>query len=242
MPCRSKTRRSLSACRISREHTAVMHHAIVSQLDLIGFVTLGLLGGVAHCVAMCSPFVLLVSRRYADGIRPAGVAQAWYAAGRLTTYAALGGMAGGMGQALSRVGEPLGIQRSAAAVAGIVLIFSALTVLVTPGWRPRVSGWFARLTTRLAARMPGHPFVLGLVLGLLPCGLLYTAVIAAVARGSVVGGAVAVALFGLGTVPALFMVSLADQWLIRRRPALNLLSQAFVFSMGAWFLWRAFQV
>ena len=46
-------------------------------------------------------------------------------------------------------------------------------------------------------------------------------------------------LFGLGTSPALFGVSLADALFIQRRAVLNRLSQVFVLVMGAWFLWRA---
>jgi sulfite exporter TauE/SafE len=215
-------------------------HAAATNLDLIGFLTLGLLGGFAHCVGMCSPFVLMVSRRYSTGVRPGGVAHAWYTVGRLTTYTLLGAIAGGMGMALTSAGALLGIQRAAAFVSGAVLVVWAVAVLLQRGRRATSFGWFTRMTTRLGAQMPGHPVVLGLVLGLLPCGLLYSAVVAAMARGTVVGGAIAMGVFGLGTVPALFMVSLADTLLIRRRPALNLVSQVFVLSMGVWFLWRAF--
>jgi sulfite exporter TauE/SafE len=85
---------------------------------------------------------------------------------------------------------------------------------------------------------PGHPFAIGLFLGLLPCGFLYSAVVAGVGRGSALEGASALALFGLGTAPALLGVSLADELLARNRAFVNRLSQAFILAMGAWFLWR----
>ena len=75
-------------------------------------------------------------------------------------------------------------------------------------------------------------------LGLLPCGLLYSAVIAAVARGGPLQGAAALVLFGLGTAPALLGVSLADELVIRYRWFVSRLSQVFLLVMGAWFLWR----
>ena len=59
------------------------------------------------------------------------------------------------------------------------------------------------------------------------------------ATGSAVSGAAGLVLFGLGTAPALFGMSLADTLLVRRRASLNRLAQAFVLVMGAWFVWRA---
>ena len=91
-------------------------------------------------------------------------------------------------------------------------------------------------------RAPGHPLLTGMFLGLLPCGLLYTAVIAAVGRGTAVNGAVALAAFGAGTVPALLGVSFADQLLSRQRVMTNRMAQVFVMVMGAWFLWRGLAV
>jgi hypothetical protein len=89
----------------------------------------------------------------------------------------------------------------------------------------------------LKGRVPGHPFATGLFLGLLPCGLLYSALIAAAARGGPTEGAAALALFGLGTAPALLGVSVADELLARNRAFVNRLSQVFLLVMGAWFLW-----
>jgi sulfite exporter TauE/SafE len=79
---------------------------------------------------------------------------------------------------------------------------------------------------------------MGLMLGLLPCGLLYTAAIAASTKGTAVSGALALAVFGVGTAPALLGLSLADRLLTCRRASLNRLSQAFALAMGAWFVWR----
>ena len=96
---------------------------------------------------------------------------------------------------------------------------------------------FARVAGTLKGRVPGHPFATGLFLGLLPCGLLYSALIAAAARGGPTEGAAALALFGIGTAPALLGVSVADELLARNRAFLNRLSQVFLLGMGLWFLW-----
>jgi hypothetical protein len=214
---------------------------VIQAIDLLGFLTLGLLGGFGHCVGMCSPFVLFVSRRYAPaegGGRAAFVAQLWYTLGRVVTYAILGALAGALGGVVQLAGALLGLQRAASVVAGAVLVLWALVALsdLVPVLESGGS-LFAKVAGRLKGRVPGHPFAIGLFLGLLPCGLLYSAVIAAVARGGPLEGAAALTLFGLGTAPALLGVSLADELLARHRAFVNRLSQIFLLAMGTWFLW-----
>jgi sulfite exporter TauE/SafE len=234
---------------------------VLPTADLLAFLTLGLLGGFGHCVGMCSPFVLFVSRRCGAGVsageeRSAGlhagesrplrrghlaafVAQAWYTVGRIVTYAALGGLAGAFGGVVQRAGAFIGLQRAAMILAGCVLVVWALVTLSDLVPRFETGGrLFARVLGALKGRVPGHPLAIGLFLGLLPCGFLYSAVIAAVARGGALEGAAALALFGAGTAPALLGVSVADEFLGRNRAVVNRLSQAFLLAMGIWFLWR----
>src|SRR5512140_1015894 len=95
------------------------HAAISAHLDLLGFLLLGILGSVGHCGAMCSPFVLFVSRQYCAPQCPRAATlrvQLWYHAGRIATYAALGAAAGALGSAIELTGKLVGIQRSAAVV------------------------------------------------------------------------------------------------------------------------------
>jgi sulfite exporter TauE/SafE len=237
-------------------------------MDFLGFLTLGLLGSVGHCVGMCAPFVLFVSRRYAGGAGRARAlaVQGWYTAGRVVTYSLLGALAGALGAAVQTAGALVGLRRGALLLAGLVLVVWALVALADAGtWRPALAGrvgtWrpalagrsgsrdpssagfntatlFARLSALLKGRAPGHPFAAGLFLGLLPCGFLYSAVIGAVALGDALRGASALALFGLGTAPALLGLSLADELLARNRVLLNRLAQVFILVMGARFLWR----
>ena len=150
-----------------------------------------------------------------------------------------GAIAGALGSAFQLAGTLMGLHRVAAAVAGAVLVASALAGLFRSGWsiEPH-GGWLGTLPRRLQPRVPSHPFFVGTVLGLLPCGLIYTAVVSAVARGSAIGGAMALLLFGLGTVPALSGAALANEVLFRRGMAIQRASQVFVLAMGLWYLWR----
>ena len=133
----------------------------------------------------------------------------------------------------------MGLQRAAALVAGATLVVTALTSLLSVAGGTGPGAWAGRLTATLGRRMPGHPYALGLMLGLLPCGLIYSAVVAAMATGSASLGAVGLLLFGLGTAPALIGVSFADALLVSRRALLNRLAQVFVLVMGTWYVWHA---
>jgi len=213
-----------------------------ASADLLWFLSLGFIGGFGHCVGMCAPFVLLVSRRFAapDAGRATALgAQLWYTGGRVLTYAVLGALAGFVGGVVELAGSLLGLQRTASVVAGAVLVLEALLGLAGAGPLADTGGGrlFARVSRALGRRVPGHPLGLGLLLGLLPCGLLYSALVAAAARGGPAGGALALLAFGLGTAPALLGVSLADELLARRRALLDRLARLFLFAMGAWFVW-----
>jgi hypothetical protein len=192
---------------------------------------------------MCTPFVLLVSRRFArpDAGRAAAFgAQLWYTAGRVLTYVVLGALAGFVGGVVELAGSLLGFQRAALILAGLVLVLEAILGLAGTGPLANTQGGrlFARVSGALGRRIPRHPLGLGLLLGLLPCGLLYSALIAAVSRGGPAGGALAMLLFGLGTAPALLGVSLADDLLARRRALIDRIARLFLLAMGAWFIWQ----
>ena len=81
-------------------------------------------------------------------------------------------------------------------------------------WRP-VTSLVDRLKVRMSALLRRRSFsslaVLGLLNGLLPCGLVYVACAGAAASGSVLAGAQYMALFGAGTVPMMLAISLSGR-------------------------------
>lgn len=216
---------------------------MLQTLDLLGFLTVGLLGGFGHCVGMCMPFVLYVGRRFggSEGRRLQALgAQLLYAGGRIATYAVLGAMAGALGSAVELAGAMMGFQRAASVVAGAALVLYAGASLLelTPGLAGKGGSLFGRVARLLQGRASANPLTLGLLLGLLPCGLVYSAVIAAAALGDPLRGGLGLALFGLGTVPAMLGISLADELLVRHRNLVNRLSQVAILAMGLWFTWK----
>ncbi len=209
----------------------------------------GLAGGPLHCAPMCGPFVL---GQAADGMAriPAARLCAWsrveagllapYHAGRLLTYAALGAVAGGLG-GLPGIVRLAPAMLAAGAALFILLAAQRMLALRLPG--TAAPSRMARGVGALARRLPRDGWtgglLLGGVLGFLPCGLLYAALLAASGSGSPASGALAMAAFGLGTVPALAAVGLAGRVvagrLARWAPVLLLVNAALLLAAG----WRA---
>ncbi|MFQ5845607.1 MAG: sulfite exporter TauE/SafE family protein [Planctomycetota bacterium] len=100
---------------------------------------------------------------------------------------------------------------------------SALPTGLAPGGgEGRLADALSRLAGPLLSGGGGalSRYALGVVLGFLPCGLLYGALAAAASRGDALFGAVAMAGFTIGTVPGLVGVGLVGHYAMRRRGAL----------------------
>ncbi|HEY8535278.1 MAG TPA: sulfite exporter TauE/SafE family protein, partial [Vicinamibacterales bacterium] len=188
---------------------------------------LGLLAG-AHCVSMCGPLVLAVSAGARTRTwRSRLLHVATYHTGRVTTYGLLGLAAGLAGQAMAFAG----FGRMLALVAGALLIAAGLMpglARLQPSWTTRWIGLAARLSGAARALRDGHPiaapFAAGMVNGLLPCGMVYAALAAALAAGSPERAVWTMAAFGVGTTPALAGLALTAGQLPRswRQPLTRL--------------------
>jgi len=178
-----------------------------------------------HCVQMCGPIVLSysVAANSASGRRGFLGLHLAYNCGRTLTYMLLGGIAGLAGGAVSWVGRLDGVANVAAIVAGAAMVLTGIAMLglAPPGLR----GWRglampARLLGPAGALMASSTatskFVLGLLLGFLPCGLVYAALMKAVGTASVLNGAFTMLAFGLGTSVALVAIGIGSSAATRK--------------------------
>lgn len=183
----------------------------------------GLAGGLTHCSAMCGPFVLAQSAAGAEGSlgggmlrRLGGAALLPYHLGRALGYSALGAVAGGAGALLTQASGLRWLAALLLLTAAVLMLGQASARL--SAWLPRLPA--PRLPRALEARLAGllaaptgwRGVRLGLLLSALPCGLLYAALAAAAASGSVLAGALAMLAFVTGTVPALAAVALLGRF------------------------------
>jgi hypothetical protein len=173
---------------------------------LLAFTT-GLLGGFGHCIGMCGPLVGAWSLRSAASPRPGRVLpQALYHAGRIITYGCIGAAMGLAGSFIDTAGRLAGTQQVVMVLAGIIMVVMGLGIcgIGGTGWLERHNAPVLRLGRVLLGGTSDLRFLLlGLVMGLLPCGLSYTLFIAAAGTGSATQGLLTMLAFGAGTVPAL---------------------------------------
>lgn len=186
-------------------------------------ITLGVAGSL-HCAAMCGPLVAAVRRgalaRAGDDMRATawfGRAQgAAYHGARVTMYAAMGVVAGAMGRAAAFGG----IGRGLAVASGLVLMAIAMQrISGSAAGVSRVGRAIARAMTTVRRVGQTRPLaaaaLAGGLNGLLPCGLVYAALTAAISTGRPLAAATFMIGFGLATTPVLAAV-----WIMSRAPAL----------------------
>jgi len=164
------------------------------------------IAGSLHCVGMCGPLMLaLPLNESSRGTWLRG--RLLNQSGRILTYGILGLAVGMLGEKLATAG----LQQWLAVLAGLVmLLFIAWPVGLNKLNRGpfRMVTWLKGALSKWLRRKGSFSlFVLGLLNGLLPCGLVYIALASSIALGSGGKGAVFMMLFGMGTSPALLAVS-----------------------------------
>lgn len=169
---------------------------------------LGLFGSL-HCAGMCGPLALALPAT--DG-RPVSffVGRLAYNLGRIVTYGALGLVFGLIGKTLGLVG----VQRWVSIALGVTLLIGLFTSRKLALWGPvtRLVNWLKeKMGVLLRRRSADALLVLGLLNGLLPCGLVYVACAGAIATGDLFNGAFYMLAFGLGTVPMMLAISLSGK-------------------------------
>jgi uncharacterized protein len=179
-------------------------------MDYVFAFALGLLGSL-HCAAMCGPLMLALPAPV-GGVGQFVSGRVIYQLGRVVTYCLLGVAAGLIGKSVYLAG----LQRWLSIVLGVAILggffLSKKIALSAPVLR-----LVTKLKTAMSAQLRRRSFsalaLLGLLNGLLPCGLVYVATTGAVSLGSVPAGVGYMAAFGLGTVPTMLTISLSGKLL-----------------------------
>ncbi len=212
----------------------------------------GLTGSAAHCAAMCGPFVLaqmgarlqrLPAERLCEQARLREALLLPYHAGRIITYALIGAAAATLGLATQHALQPV---LAWLLLGGAALLAAQALARLAPHRFAHLPGplnalGFLRFRLQsLDVTSPRGALLLGLALGGLPCAFLYAAVAVAASTGGPLGGALAMAAFGLGTVPMLVVVGAAGHqarrlwsgWMTRVAPLLLLGNAAMLTALA----------
>ena len=234
---------------------------------------LGMCGGISATVALVSPLPgsaragmlrtvpigftaipLATGTRAPKSVSTAGANVLAFNAGRISSYAVAGAMAGTLGGVFAGLGQGWVISGTMPArttlfvFANLMIIFTGLYLMGIPQflapleragghlWR-HISPWSRKF---LPLRSPAHAALFGALWGWIPCGMVYAMLLTAMSAGSATGGATTMLAFGVGTLPAMigagWSAGLLRSW--TRKPNVRLTAGIAVVAMGLFGLAR----
>lgn len=167
-----------------------------------------------HCVGMCGPISLALPVHKGTNLQKV-TGLFVYNMGRAMTYTLLGLIIGSIGQTLTWFGL---FRYMAIAIGVLMLLYAGWpahfdTKLQTPFiWQRLIQILKQQMRLRLKTNTRMSWFILGSLNGLLPCGMVYMALMTSLATGHYLQGGLFLFIFGLGTFPAMFAVGFFKEW------------------------------
>ncbi|MES2555763.1 MAG: sulfite exporter TauE/SafE family protein [Bacteroidota bacterium] len=204
---------------------------------LLTALTLGFLGSF-HCVGMCGPIALAIPVRRNSGLSIIG-GSLLYNTGRIVSYSLMGLTFGMFGQGIAMAGW----QGWLSVLIGVLLLLNLILPRII---RIRV-GIVYRLLEPLKSKVRQlfgvktsfSLFMIGLLNGFLPCGLVYLGIAGAVATGNSIQGMLFMAAFGLGTLPAMMTLTIIrDSISVRFRERIRAVVPVFIGGMAVMLILR----
>jgi len=183
----------------------------MDSIDLISIITIAFLGSFGHCIGMCGGVVIAYSSAKIDNKSSEfaqAVAHLIYSLGRITTYMFLGAIFGAIGGVISFSGSAIA---TLTITAGVFMVLAGLSLVGKLKFLTKLehsfssSSWYREVFRKtIQSKSLASFYILGLLNGLLPCGLVYFFAVTAASTGSAFWGAIVMLIFGLSTVPTLF--------------------------------------
>ena len=188
----------------------------MENFSYISAFLLGLMGAV-HCIGMCGGIVGALSMSGSVPVVPQQHFVLAYNLGRITSYTVAGALAGSLG---AYAMDLVALHHAQLILKLLAALFMILLGLYLSGWW-QVLTRLERVGTHLwryiqplgrnflPVRSEAGAYMVGLVWGWLPCGLVYTALIYSLTAGGLVQGAGLMFSFGLGTLPLMLSMGFA---------------------------------
>ena len=207
---------------------------------LLSALLLGLMGSF-HCAGMCGPIAIALPL-HGNTVAQKIFGGTLYNLGRAITYGIMGAVFGMLGQGLHLIG----FQQKVSVIMGALMIISVLFPSLFKNQYKLDKSWFKfvgnlkkSLGKLLTVRSFSSLFLIGLLNGLLPCGLVYMAIAGAIGTGEITLGAFYMVLFGIGTIPMMLSISLAGNlFSTALRNKINKLIPILVVLVGIFFILR----
>ena len=168
-----------------------------------------------HCIGMCGPIAIALPIRNKTGFnRALGIGL--YNLGRLSTYALLGAIFGILGKSFYLAG----IQRQVSVTLGLIILLSLLLPYsfsqknkVLAWWNRIFRNFYNEIGVLLKNSSFVSLFIIGIINGFLPCGLVYLALAGALAQSEIIDGSLFMIFFCLGTVAAMYSIAWVSKYI-----------------------------
>ena len=183
----------------------------MEAIDIFSIITIAFLGSFGHCIGMCGGIIIAYSStkiNSEDSKLKQATSHILYSVGRIFTYVILGAMFGYIGGVAMFNNLANGILLI---VAGIFMMLTGISLsgkikfLTLIEHSVSSTSWYkTQFRQLLQTKTLISFFILGMMNGLLPCGLVYFFAVTAASTASAISGALVMLIFGLSTIPALF--------------------------------------
>ncbi len=217
------------------------------------YLSTGFTIGFGHCIGMCGPIVVSFTLNLRE--RHVLLPLILYNLGRIVTYTLMGGIMGATGAFTVVAAGIAGLQKAVMVVAGLFIVIMGFAMSGWLPWGRILSDYYNPdgILSKGFRKLSSLPsvwvyFPLGLLLGLLPCGPVYTALIGAARAGmegktafeATIIGMGLMSVFGIGTMPALILVAkLADLGWLKSREIIHKISSGLMILVGIYFIIKA---
>lgn len=185
-----------------------MEKFIINTALILGF------AGSLHCVSMCGPIALLISLDKNNVLKMI-FQNMIYQLGRIVSYTILGLFFGIIGHSFSLIG-----------LHKIISIFFGLNILISVFFSKKIhihflNKYIIKVITRIQSYIIlfikkqnfFYLFIVGVLNGFLPCGLLYIAIVTSITMGNLLYGGVFMFYFGIGTIPIMFITIIIGNYI-----------------------------
>lgn len=219
------------------------------EVSYLAAFLVGLLGGV-HCVGMCGGIVGALALGLPQEVRASARMLPYllaYNLARIASYTLAGALLGGVGYLAAHWS---GLRHAQLGLQVLAALFMIALGLYLAGWwlglarlehaGSRVWRHLEPLGRRfLPVHTPRQAFLLGLLWGWLPCGLVYSVLVWSISRGDAIEGGLLMLSFGLGTLPTLLLMGVAATRLSAfvRHIWVRRMAGMLVMSFGLWTLY-----
>ena len=220
----------------------------MATIDIVALITIAFFGSVGHCTGMCGGFVVAYT---SSKIEPTwrkvyqAVAHLLYNIGRVTSYTIMGAVFGFLG---SIVSVTMAIKGWLFLFIGLIMVLMGFSLMGKVKFMTYLESsiaqtpFFKTIFQKLFGSQTLISFyLLGVLNGFIPCGFVYFFLAGAVATASPLDGAILMFLFGIATIPILFLigfvVSLLESGKFRKR--MVQISGILVILFGLWTIFKA---